>query len=67
MCLCVRVCVGGLGLASEGGPFHVACFVVVAFAEPPARWCLKLYVMFMYDIVVLRLWHRVTGVCGCVK
>jgi hypothetical protein len=63
----VFVCVGGLGLASEGGPSHFACFVVDPFAAPPARWCYKLYVMFIYDIVVLRLQRCVTGVCGCVK
>ncbi len=64
MCLCVD---GLFGLSRGGGPFHVACFVVVAFPAPPARWCYKLYAMFIYDIVVLRLQRCVAGVGGCVK
>ncbi len=62
------VCAEGLCLTSlsEGGPSHVACFVVVPLVALPARLFYKLYVMFIYDIVVLRLWRHVTGVCGSV-
>jgi hypothetical protein len=58
---------GGLGTVSEDGPSQVACFVVVPLAALLADWFDKLYVVFTYDAIELRLWRRVAGFCGCLK
>ncbi len=65
--VCVFVCAEGLRLASEGGPSHVACFGAVPFAALSVDRFDKLYATFIYDVVVLRFWRHVAGVCGCMK
>jgi hypothetical protein len=53
--VCVCVC-GRSTPASDGGPPHVAYFVVlhIPFTGLPVHWFDTLYVMFSFDVVVLR-------------
>ncbi len=63
--LCMNACVWTALVWPERAA-HFMSHVLLLF-HSLQRWCYMLYVMFIYDIVVLRLQRRVTGVCGCVK
>jgi hypothetical protein len=44
-------------LASEGWAPRIACSVVVPFAVLPVPWPDRLFLAFLHDVVVFRLWR----------